>query len=179
MTALYNEYILRLDQQSDIAAHLPRLFSTVMQYPKAKVIELGVRFGNSTAALLAGVEAVDGCLWSVDIESPQVPAWWHETGFWKLTIGDDCDPSVVKSLPSCDVLFIDTSHMYYHTSQELHLYVPKVKPAGAILLHDTEYDADHHFPVARALDVFAPRWTNFAGSFGMGVFYQQGQERAA
>jgi len=47
---------------SDVQAHLPRLYAAA----KGIVVELGVRAGISTTALLAGVEAHQGELWSVD-----------------------------------------------------------------------------------------------------------------
>ena len=58
-----------------------------------------------------------------------------------------------------DLLFIDTSHQYRHTLDELTVYGPRVKPGGVILLHDTDLevapgsvsDEDKNFPVRRAV----------------------------
>src|SRR6266567_3310836 len=80
---------------SDIIDWLPTLRATVLDYPHAQVIELGVRSGNSTAAVLAAAEQVDGHVWSVDIAQPTVPFWWHESPLWTLHVGDDLSPAIM------------------------------------------------------------------------------------
>lgn len=181
MTLLKSEYEARSAQQSDIADHLPVLHDTVRRYVHARVVELGVRTGVSTAAFLAAVEAVDGHLWSVDIAQPDVPDWWQATGLWTLTVGDDIDPGVVAAHPaSVDVLFLDTSHAWGHTLSELRVWVPRVAPGGMVLCHDTELErpdaapaGDPLFPVARALDAYCEEaglaWQNRPGCWGLGV----------
>ena len=150
MTALADEYRRRVAQDHDIKAQMPVLYAWANQ--AATIIELGVRGGNSTCALLAGLErgvisvpsapegtlTFRGQLWSVDIEYPQVPDWWNFP-FWHFLRANDTDPEAVAFCPDgADVLFIDTSHYYPHTLQELRLYVPKVRPGGVVLLHDTD-----------------------------------------
>lgn len=174
------EYQARCVIWSDIVDHLPTLHDAVLRYPNAVVLELGTRSGNSTAAFLHACDEVDGRLWSVDIEPPAVPGWWQETGRWAVILGDDLDPAVQAQLPEkVDVLFIDTSHAYGHTPTELRAYVPRVKPGGVVLLHDTELESpddkdanDPPYPVARALDAYCAEagieWTNTPGSYGLG-----------
>jgi predicted O-methyltransferase YrrM len=112
-----------------------------------KVIELGVRSGNSTAAFLAALEG-RGHLWSVDIDSPKVPEYWHNLP-WSMLVADDVTPEAVAWCPGdVDVLFIDTSHSYEHTLTELRLYVPKVRAGGVVLMHDTRAGGT----------VFGPGW---------------------
>jgi predicted O-methyltransferase YrrM len=141
---------------SDIAAHLDRLHSEASR-PGVKVLELGVRTGNSTAAFLAAAEANDGHVWSIDITSPAVPPEWQQTGLWTLTVGDDLELAP-QAPDKVDVLFIDTSHTYSQTYAELAAYARNVKPGGVILLHDTELEhpqasppTDPPFPVAQAI----------------------------
>jgi predicted O-methyltransferase YrrM len=179
------EYAARKAVWSDIVQHLPTLYETVCGYDKPVVLELGVRWGTSTAALLAAVDEVDGHLWSVDIAQPQYPQWWHETGRWTLTVGDDCHDDVVAAQPAeLDVLFIDTVHTYEHTSKELRLWVPKVKPGGVVLCHDTELNGAEllrlwgpqpKFPVAEALNDYCAEagitWTNTTGCYGLGTIH--------
>lgn len=175
------EYAQRLGPWSDIQQHLPELYDTAARYPQARVLELGVRWGTSTAALLAAVEAGGGHLWSVDIAQPAVPDWWASAGLWTLTVGDDLDPAVTGRQPAAvDVLFLDTSHVYGQTLAELRLYVPRVAAGGTVLCHDTELAApeDAHgegpeYPVAAALDAYCVEtgldWVNRTGCFGLGV----------
>lgn len=189
------EYQKRLAAWSDIQEHLPFLYEAAS---KSKVIlELGVRSGVSTAALLAGIESqmepacVDpACpqaarhhphLWSVDISRPHVPDWWRKSELWTFTLGNDLYPAVANEQPAkVDMLFIDTSHFYEHTLEELALYVPRVNPGGIVCCHDTELPLlpGHPkgyvgFSVARALDKFCLdsklTWTNYTGSNGLGV----------
>ena len=160
MMSFAEEYDLRRVEWSDIVDHLPRLRAEVEQRPGAQVVELGVRAGNSTCAFLAGVEAVGGHVWSCDINRARVPQHWHASLLWTFTIGDDL--ALAGDAPRCDVLFIDTSHAYQQTIDELLTYVPLVRDGGVILLHDTELERpelappdDPPFPVRRAVEHFA------------------------
>jgi predicted O-methyltransferase YrrM len=178
MMSLLQECFRRSQSGSDIHAHLPRLFE-LASVPHVKVIELGVRGGDSTAAFLAAAEEQGGEVWSVDIADPRVPAEWRDLPFWYLTVGDDLE--IADGLPDqVDIVFIDTSHTYEQTKKELELYVEKVKPGGLIVLHDTELErpeaspaSDPAFPVAQAIREFAePRgliveWVE--GCYGLGI----------
>lgn len=178
---LRTEYEARAGQWSDIQGHLPTLHAEVVARPGAQVLELGVRWGTSTACLLAAAEEAGGHVWSVDVSHPAVPDWWAGTGLWTLTVGDDLDPAVAAAQPAAvDVLFIDTSHTFDQTAAELRLYVPRVRPGGVVLLHDVELERPEAapvggpaFPVARALDAFCAetgrRWEPRTGSYGLGI----------
>lgn len=182
MTRFAVEYEMRCAEHSDIAAHLPRLHETVRAYDKPVVLELGVRSGNSTAALIAAAETVGGHVWSVDVDCPRVPVEWDLSPTWTMTQGDDLDPGIVAMQPaSVDVLFIDTSHAYDHTLAELRCYGPWVKPGGTILMHDTELEAPEAvgpqppFPVRTAIEAWLDEqeasvkveWV--PGSYGLAV----------
>jgi len=174
-----SEYEKRLAAWSDIQEHLPFLYEHAAK--SKSVLELGVRSGISTAALLAGVERSGGNLWSVDIEKPRVPEWWFVSPIWGLTIGDDLDPEVARLQPDkIDMLFIDTTHFYEQTMAELRVYVPRVNPGGIACCHDTELPALPGYPegyesfmVAKALEAFCAetglKWENRTGSYGLGV----------
>jgi predicted O-methyltransferase YrrM len=149
------EYERRCVEPSDIFAHLPRLYVEASR-PGVTVIELGVRSGNSTAAFLLAAEENEGHVWSVDIHPPRVP--WHGHDRWTFLQGDDL--WLTSELPDADVVFIDTSHLYDQTQSELELYVPKVRPGGVVLLHDTELEQPDgappfpRFPVRVAVDEY-------------------------
>ena len=177
--SLLQECFRRSQSGSDIHAHLPRLFE-LASIPYVKVIELGVRRGDSTAAFLAAAEEQGGEVWSVDIADPRVPAEWRDLPFWYLTVGDDLEVS--DGLPDhVDIVFIDTSHTYEQTKAELELYVGKVKPGGFIVLHDTELkrpeaspESDPDFPVAQAVMEFVMANENLSvewveGCYGLGI----------
>lgn len=164
------EYEARCLENSDIKDHLPFLFE---QAAGKQVIELGVRGGNSTAAFLAAVEKHGGHVWSVDIEWPHVPETWGDSDLWEFILGDDL--TVDWLLPNeVDIVFVDTSHTFAQTFQELDTYAPKLRPGGVFLLHDVELerpDASPHddppYPVKAAVE----QWS-FA--YGWAVEYRTG-----
>lgn len=157
---IQDDYELRCTVGSDIVGHLPYLHGRAAQRGVC-ALELGVRSGESTAALLAAAEAHGGHLWSVDIEHPNVPEHWWGNPSWTFIEGDDLDHLVSDRCPTkLDLLFIDTSHRYRHTRDELTLYGERVRSGGVILLHDTDLevapgsvaDEDRGYPVRRAVE---------------------------
>jgi SAM-dependent methyltransferase len=172
------EFERRRATWSDVVDHLPRLYSEASRARGSRVIELGVRTGNSTAAFLAAAEAVGGHVWSVDRHWPSVPEWWSRSTRWTCVVGDDLE--VADRLPSdVDVIFLDTSHEYDVTRRELSAYLPKVRPGGVMLCHDTDVEQPEEvhggpaFPVRRAIDeVVAAEHLHceyVPGCFGLGV----------
>ena len=165
-------------QWSDIEGHLDYFVKCVADLDATRVIELGVRSGVSTAAWLYALEG-RGHLWSVDINLPGRPVGGFPN--WTFLLGSDLDPDVLTRLPSepVDLVFIDTSHEYGHTLDELTEYVPRVRSGGRVLCHDTELEhpedvvPEPAFPVKSALERFCAErslaWENFEHSYGLGV----------
>lgn len=173
------DYRARCEQGSDIMQWLPTLYGTVATYARPTVVELGVRSGNSTAALLAAADLTDGHVHSCDVNVPAVPEWWQDSGRWTVHIGDDVNPAILADMPDAiDVLFIDSSHHYDHTLTELRAYVPRMRQGGTVLMHDTELEMPEGsqgepYPVARALNAYCAEaeliWVNNTGCYGLGV----------
>jgi predicted O-methyltransferase YrrM len=171
----------RFGPWTDIKLHLPYLRDTARSYDRVRVLELGTRRGESTAAFLAAAEETGGHVWSVDVDEPQVPAWWLDSDLWTFTAGDDM-AEILPQPQHVDVLFIDTSHAYGHTIAELYKFVPRVAAGGVMLLHDTEWEPPAvqldgpTGPVGRALDTWCAEtgrsWVNRPGSYGLGVIGQ-------
>lgn len=143
---------------SDIYLHLPRFVDLVDLLDAKHVIELGTRTGVSTVAWLYALAQNDGHLTSVDIDvKPAVDDYPH----WTYVQGDDVDPDVVSALQPADIVFIDTSHHYHHTVDELNIYRWLVTPGGVLCGHDSELMwpegapySDGPFPVKRAVQEF-------------------------
>lgn len=126
---------------SDIQDHLPALNAAARGY----VLELGVRDGVSTSALLLGVEQKGGFLWSVD---NNLECGRHFDGHkqWRFVHADSCDFDKITdaieleipdiTLPFLNLVFIDTIHTKEKTLQELRLWGRWVIPEGLIMLHD-------------------------------------------
>lgn len=179
-----SEYRRRLNMKTDIQQHMWYLHSTVLSYAAPVVIELGVGWGNSTSALLAAVTEADGMLWSVDRgevrKTGMIPDDWWGDAHWKFLQADDLSEEAGEWLPGrCDVLFVDSDHSYEHVLATLETHMPRVRPGGIALFHDTQFRhpaTDLGEPtgdVARALDDYCARqelaWVNRAGSYGLGV----------
>jgi hypothetical protein len=155
--------------ESDIRRHLPRL----REEARGTVLELGVRGGSSTVALLAGLEERGGTLWSVDVD-PASAAVFPDHAQWRFVLADSRDEPTVAGagLPDeLDVLFIDTIHTYEQVRDELAVWGDRVVEGGVILFHDT----DSYPPIRRAISEWCKlRRVPFelrGGSNGLGVAY--------
>ena len=174
MLTITQQFDMRRVVPSDIWEHMDYLFASACAVPAPKIIELGTRTGNSTVAFLAAIDHLKGGhLWSVDVDAPRTPPAWGDIEAWTFTRGDDTAPEIVawhqEHAAPVDLLFVDTSHTYKHTLDELRLWVPMVRPGGVVLMHDTEWERKE---VAQALNEFCPAngltWVNHPGCNGIG-----------
>jgi hypothetical protein len=118
---------------TDIHHHLPLLFKSAY----GNVFEIGVRFGVSTSALLSGVEAHGGHLYSVDIDPKCQNLFNHPQWSFKGIDSKQVD-EVKRWLPEkLDLLFIDGDHSYEGCFSDLMNYGPM---SQSILLHDANLD---------------------------------------
>lgn len=177
-----NQYRERASVASDIWDQLPFLLKCASARPV--IVELGVRTGRSTSALLLGAHWSKGHVWSIDQNPPDVPLLWHQDPRWSFA---QCDSTSAQALafPPAEIglLFVDTAHDYATTLAELRAWVPRISRDGGIaLFHDTHWaegDAalsEPAGPVARALDAYcaetALTWLNRyggPGTYGLGV----------
>jgi predicted O-methyltransferase YrrM len=135
------------NDRSDIHDHLGTIFAEAMASAPKLIVELGTRSGLSTRALLAAAELTDAQLLSVDLEDcsgVEFPERFRPR--WSFAVSDDvafagapfeawCAARGVA--PSAEVIFIDTSHLYEHTTAEIAAWLPRLAPGGAMLFHDT------------------------------------------
>lgn len=128
---LKKEYATACQQPTDINQHLPLLHSLASQCDT--VVELGVRTGVSTRALLAS-----GCknLHSFDLylDDRVTELFDHAKKQGKncnYQVGD----SLTMTIPETDLLFIDTYHTYKQLRSELNRHHSRV--SKYIAFHDT------------------------------------------
>lgn len=205
---LEDGYAKRLAAWSDIQEQAPLLRDAARRYARPVIAELGTRTGESTSALLAGASASGGHVWSVDpgfwnigsgprpepvqgvarwaperaayVPDDACTAAWKDSGLWSFLPADDMSDEAAAWVPAeLDILFIDTSHLYDHTLAELRRFVPRVRPGGMVLMHDTELviqqmtaygepgaEGGPEYPVAAALDTYCAEtgltWTRQA-----------------
>jgi len=156
------------EKWTDVRGHLPLLYAIARFLPVRLGLEIGVRDGNSTLAILMGLaaqETPDGLLISVDPEPCEnavaraqehgLRALWN---FRRQTSAQfSIDLSQEAQRRSFDLLFIDGSHDHADVLNDWLLWGPLVRKDGFILFHDTvTYDGprrvvEEHIPQQRNL----------------------------
>jgi predicted O-methyltransferase YrrM len=130
---------------SDISEHLGLLFYFATDINPKLIVELGTGSGNSTRALLAAASISKAALLSIDnsdctefangnrdllhfIQADDVAFGTNEFSDW-------CRGHSLK--PAIDILFVDTSHEYDHTKQEIAVWGRYLSKNGIMLFHGT------------------------------------------
>lgn len=135
MDTINQVYTHHCNRFSDIYEHLP----TLKKYAEEvdTVVEMGVRWVVSTWAFLA---AKPKNMISIDIDNPskynipieQLEALANESGIpYKFVQAD----TTKIEIEECDLLFIDTWHVYDQLKKELELHGNKAKKY--LIFHDT------------------------------------------
>lgn len=131
--------------RTDICDHLNLLFFMAVSARPKLMVELGTRGGESTRALLSAAALSNATLLSLDINDCaglDLPYREH----WRFIKADDIEFGTNGFKPWCaeegmepniDVLFIDTSHLYDHTKEEIRVWMPLVAEDGVVMFHDS------------------------------------------
>lgn len=146
-----NPYGFNRPMGSDISAHLPFLEFLARQC--YSIVEFGTRDCYSTCAFLQGCK---GKVTSYDIISTiSTDTLLKLVGpdTWDFIQKSTVDPDV--TVPSCELLFIDTLHTYQQVSQELLLHAKA--SSKWILFHDTVSFPEVSVAV-REFMVIHPEW---------------------
>ena len=123
-----NPYQEHLNRHSDIREHLGILHGLARNCEQ--VVELGFRTGVSASAFLAA----GASLHSVDIDNHCKKHVQHLAKIYPDTFVFKVGDSRTCEIPECDLLFIDTSHVYETTKIELNKHQAKV--GTWIVIHD-------------------------------------------
>jgi hypothetical protein len=137
-----NEILSRAGLRTDISDHLPTLFTESLSLRPRLIVELGVRGGESTfvfqrVARLSGARCV-----SVDVEdsshlgqSSQLLFVQRDDIEFATKFPEWCRQNALPT--EIDILFIDTSHFFEHTVQEIEHWFPFLAPRAKAIFHDT------------------------------------------
>jgi predicted O-methyltransferase YrrM len=132
---------------SDIRDHIGTIFYEALSSRPQLLVELGTRGGVSTRALLAAAEVADAHVLSIDIDDCSdidLPTAFRRR--WTFIRSDDVifagEPfsafcATRKLPPMAEVIFVDTSHLFEHTRDEIKNWLPRLGPRGVIIFHDT------------------------------------------
>jgi cephalosporin hydroxylase len=128
--------------RTDISDHLLPLFLEAMAVHPQLIVELGVRTGESTFSLERVATLCGSTLVSVDIDDCARVSTCKNRTFVKSDdiafarkFPDWCAERGIR--PEIDVLFIDTSHLYDHTVQEIKSWFPFLSQNSKVFFHDT------------------------------------------
>lgn len=157
---------------SDINEHLEMLFAEALLLQPKLIVELGVRTGASTFVFERVAKLTSASIVSADLDDcSSVSSYPH----WHFFHGDDIqlarcfgDFCAGYSIaPMVDLLFIDTSHYYEHTIEEIASWFPLLSARAKVIFHDTnmgfggkrkdgcfECSWDNHRGVIRAIEDF-------------------------
>lgn len=150
---------------TDIDAHVDRFYFAAAR--SQRIIECGVRDGNSTAVFLHGLPPIGGHLWSIDPIAPPGPL--PDDPRWTFLLGRSLDRAVLDELPvEVDVVFLDSSVGYDEKIDELREYVPRLVPGGVLFVHDTEADFVREAVAAYCTEI-GGTWVNDPQSHGLAV----------
>lgn len=142
-------------EYGDMGCHVGMIYSIVRGLRPRLCVELGVRSGVSTLAILHGIaDGNGGALCSIDMKAPteSLLPKIKDDGLllkWRLLemrtsraaesfyawAQDDCQQTGI------DFLLIDADHSYQCAKQDLQAFGQYVVPGGIIAMHDT-----HRFP---------------------------------
>lgn len=136
----------------DSDKHLLTFFGIALNINARRILELGVRNGNSTSPWILAAMEIDGYVDSVDIEATQWQCPELFQHLWTFTQSD-----AIEFLEKCvaenrqyDLIYIDDWHAYAHVKRELELIEHMITPSGVILIHDTMYSntqPDYHMEI--------------------------------
>jgi cephalosporin hydroxylase len=132
----------RSNIKTDICDHLETLFVECLGTSPKLIVELGVRDGESTFVLERVAKLWSSKLISVDIADCKKNSSYRQRIFvqqddieFAKEFKNWCRGNYIE--PQIDILFIDTSHLFEHTCQEIHSWFPFLSDNGKVLFHDT------------------------------------------
>lgn len=143
--ALLAQGLSGYEARSDISDHLGTIFFFAADARPSLIVELGTRGGESTRALLSAARLFSAPMLSIDIDDCGGLGLPYREN-WTFVRGDDvafgeqgfAEWCADREMPAqADVIFIDTSHEYEHTQEELRVWSRHLSPKGVMILHDT------------------------------------------
>ena len=126
-------------QDSD--RHVLTCFSMAMQIHAKKILELGVRTGNTTLPFLCAAKELGGMVHSVDLDATTFQCPDDLRVYWKFFQSDAISwlEQQRNQGAQYDLIYIDDWHAYDHVRRELEIIDSMVTPSSIILLHDLMY----------------------------------------
>jgi predicted O-methyltransferase YrrM len=138
-----------LNGRGDSDKHSLSIFGMTLSLNPKKILELGVREGETTLPFLAAAKELGAHVHSVDLEMTTFDCPTEYLPFWTFTQSDAIAflENRVSENASYDIVYIDDWHSYDHVKKELSLVEKMITPSSIVLLHDlmySNYQPDYH-----------------------------------
>jgi predicted O-methyltransferase YrrM len=153
---------------NDIKHHLAALYWLARISGGIDIIELGVRSGDSTRALLAAAQDMGGHVWSYDIDGDAYRVKevtekhgieWVD-GLWTCTKSDSIEAANGWGRGTADIVFVDTTHELVQTQREIYAWQHTIRPRGMMVFHDSGLNEPNRDGVGPAVEAFANNYPN-------------------
>jgi len=138
----FNEIKKRMAKRTNISDHLLTLFVESLSVRPRLIVELGVGAGGSNFVLERVAVSYGSKFLSVDIKDYSGTSSYDGWTFiqkddieFAREFGGWCKNHGTK--PEIDILFIDTSHLFDHTVQEIDSWFRFLSKASKVIFHDT------------------------------------------
>ena len=139
----------RSARETDICDHLETIFLECLNMQPRLIVELGVGDGESTFVLERVARLWKAKLISVDIADCKKVSSYRQRIFvqrddieFAHQFSDFCKVNNMDH--RIDILFIDTSHLYDHTFQEIRCWFPFLASRSKVIFHDTNMKEVFH-----------------------------------
>ena len=131
---------ITMNGKGDSDSHVLTLYAIAIGNKAKRILELGVRNGDSTRPLLLAANKNGGKLVSVDIEQTRFTCPSELQNNWQF-VQQDALQFLKENNPEepYDLIFIDDWHAYKHVKAELEEIDRLVSPKTVILVHDLMY----------------------------------------
>jgi predicted O-methyltransferase YrrM len=160
-----------------IKGHLLIMYSIVMGMKAKNIVEVGMRYGDSTRALLYATQRFNGRVTSVDV------ADYPETLKLIKAFGLDKYHNFIKGRSTeiaakwnnlngtypIDILLLDGGHQYKEHKEDFEAWYPHVRPGGLTLIHDVNPDEPHGYGYEHFKNEVLPNHEAAALMFGGGL----------
>lgn len=147
---------------TDISSHLETIYKETYAMNPKVIVELGIRGAESSRIFSCITQELNARLIGVDIEPPHQFDYNTIKNGTLILMDDVKFASIYKALAKevVDVLFIDTSHLYEHTVQEIAAWFPLLGNKALVIFHDTNLDGNGYYRKDGKMEM---NWNNNRG----------------
>lgn len=175
--------------------HLMTLFSLILQNKSKNILELGVRYGDTTEPMIAAASLLGGKITCVDIENTLWSCPDDLQDIYTFVKSDAIKflEEAVSRKEYYDFIYVDDWHTYPHVKRELELIDQIADEKTIIVLHDlmgsgcapkyynpisakgTEWDEGGPFRAVNELDLTKWEWVTMPVNNGLTILRKRSE----